>query len=488
MRNHRHVIALLLVVMAVFGLVPGLVAAQDSLIESVCLVTDLGRVNDGTFNQFAHEGAVAATDEFQLDYTYIETQNQADYAVNIQTCLDDSYDVVVTVGFLIADATRAAAADNPDTYFIGVDQFVGADADGNPAPANYAGLQFREDQSGFLAGALAAQMTESGTIAGVYGVDIPPVIKFRNGFEQGAQYIDPDITLLGTYIPSFIDPAAGGAAATQFIGEGADVIFGAGGPTGSGGITTAAAAGVMVIGVDQDEYLSTFGNGETAGADKIISSAVKRVDQAVFQGIQALVEGGADFPGGSNLIMSASNEGVGFAPAHDAAVPEEVTARMEQILEGLKNGSIWTGVDPVSGALLPTMSEAAGTAGMFSTLMGALEATGMAETADTGGPFTVFAPTDDAFAALEAGMLDGLMADPSALTNVLLYHVVPNAVLSSDLAGMTTLTTLSGQEITVEVTDTGVVLNGSVNVVMADVMVRNGVIHVIDAVLTAPES
>lgn len=474
--------ALLLLVLALLGVLPVMsVAAQDSLIESVCLVTDLGRVNDGTFNQFAHEGAVKATDEFGLTYTFIETVAQTDYEKNIDTCLSEGYSAIVTVGFLLAETTAAKAAANPDVYFIGVDQFV---AEGAP---NYVGLQFREDQGGFLAGALAAQMSQSGTVAGVYGIDIPPVIKFRNGFEQGAKFINPDITLLGTYIPSFTDPAAGGTAANQFIGEGADVVFGAGGPTGSGGIVEAAKAGVMVIGVDQDEFLTTFGNGEADGAAQIISSAVKRVDQAVYLALAALVDGGADFPGGSNLILSASNDGVGFAPAHDAAVPEEVTARMDEILAGLKDGSIVTGVDPVSGNLLPTLTEAATAAGTFSTLLAAVEAAGLTETVDTAPAITVFAPTDEAFAAISPDMMEAMMADPEAITNGLLYHVVDGAKLASDLATATTLTTLSGAEITVTVAEDGsIVLNDTVKVTTSDILVRNGVIHVIDAVLLPP--
>jgi basic membrane lipoprotein Med (substrate-binding protein (PBP1-ABC) superfamily) len=334
-------------------------ASGDSLIDNVCLVTDLGKVNDGGFNQFSYEGMKKAADEFGLKNTYIETQAPTDYGKNISTCLSEGYKAIVTVGFLLADETLKAAKANPDVYFIGVDQFVGPDADGNAAPKNYVGLQFREDQSGFLAGALAAQMTKTGTIAGVYGIDIPPVKKFRNGFENGAKYINPDIKTLGVYIDSFTAPDRGAAAAAQFLGENADVIFGAGGPTGSGGIIKAACpeadckGAALVIGVDQDEFLTTFGNGETPGADNIISSAVKRVDQGVYLSLEALVNGGADFQGGGVFILSAENDGIGFAPAHDAAdkVPQEVTDKLNEIFAGLKDGSIDTGVDPVTGDL-----------------------------------------------------------------------------------------------------------------------------------------
>jgi basic membrane lipoprotein Med (substrate-binding protein (PBP1-ABC) superfamily) len=320
-------------------------AAAEGGITSVCLVTDVGRVNDGTFNQYAYEGMMRAVEEFGLESTFIETQAQTDYATNINTCINDGYDAIVTVGFLIADATLAAAEANPDVYFIGVDQFFEA------PPENLVGIQYREDQAGFMAGALAALMSQSGTVAGVYGIDIPPVVKFRNGFEQGARYINPDINVLGTYIDSFTAPDRGASAAEQFIGEGADVIFGAGGPTGSGGIKRAAEEGVWVIGVDQDEYYTTFGSGSTPGAEYLISSAMKRVDLGVYNMIKALVEG-EGWAGGGLYILEIANDGIALAPPHDAPVPQEVLDRLEEIRAGLEDGSIETGVDPVTGELL----------------------------------------------------------------------------------------------------------------------------------------
>ena len=353
MSNKRFVIALALLALTI-SVLP--VVAQDPLIDSVCLITDVGKVNDGTFNQFAFEGMVAAAEDFDLESTFIETTAPTDYESNIQRCIDSEFDAIITVGFLMTDASLAAAQANPEIYFMGVDQGFAE------APENLVGIQFREDQSGFLAGALAALMSESGTVAGVYGIPIPPVVKFRNGFEQGAKYINPDITTLGVYIDNFNDPARGAETALQLIDEGADVIFGAGGPTGSGGIKEAAGQGVMVIGVDQDEYFSTFGEGETPGAENIISSAVKRVDQGVYLSIEALVNGDAAvfYDEDGNRAFSAENEGIGFAPAHDAEVPEEVTAQMDEIYAGLQDGSIETGVDPNSGEMLePVATEEA---------------------------------------------------------------------------------------------------------------------------------
>ncbi|MBE2183574.1 MAG: BMP family ABC transporter substrate-binding protein [Anaerolineae bacterium] len=326
------------------GLAPMALMAQGEAIESVCLVTDLGRVNDGTFNQFAYDGMMAAVEDFDLESTFIETSAQTDYANNIQTCLDEDFDAIVTVGFLIADATLAAAEANPDTYFIGVDQFV------FEGPENYVGIQFREDQSAFLVGALAALVTQSHVIGGVFGVDIPPVIRFRLGYEQGIEYmasiLEKDVDILGVYIDSFTAPDRGAAAAEQFMGEGADVLFGGGGPTGSGAIAFAAAEGVYVIGVDQDEFFTTFGSGEAPGAEFIISSGIKRVDVGVHNMIAALAGGDFEFPGGGNYILDVANGGMTFAGPNDSDVPEEYYEIVTQIQEALAEGTLTTGVNP----------------------------------------------------------------------------------------------------------------------------------------------
>lgn len=344
----KKLILLLGLLALLLALVP-VAAAQDG-IETLCLVTDLGRVNDGTFNQSAHEGAEAAADEFDLEYDFIETQAETDYEANIQTCINEGFEVIITVGFLIADATWAAAEANPDVFFLGVDQFV---AEG---PENYVGIQFREDQSGFMTGVLAAYVAEwleSDTIAGVYGIDIPPVKRFRNGYEQGALHINPDLQILGVYIPSFIAPDQGASAAIQFIGEGASVLFGGGGPTGTGAILAGAQEGVYVIGVDKDEWLTSFGAGETPGSEFIISSAMKRVDQGVFDMVAMLAEMDMHgFPGGGIHMMDAAMNGVGLAPPHESDIPAEVWDQVNAVSDLLIAGEIETGVDLVSGDLL----------------------------------------------------------------------------------------------------------------------------------------
>jgi basic membrane lipoprotein Med (substrate-binding protein (PBP1-ABC) superfamily) len=308
---------------------------------TVRLVTDIGKVDDRTFNQYAYEGMQAAQECFGFDTSFIETVSEADYAKNIATALDGGPDVVVTVGFLLATDTLSAAQANPEVDFIGVDQFQ------TDYGTNYVGLQYNEDEGGYLAGVLAAQLSESGTIGVVGGrEDVPPVVKLVNGYEVGAKSVNPDIRVLKIYNESFTAPDKGASDAQQFIGEGADVIFGAGGKTGSGGVAAATAQGVWGIGVDQDEYFTTFNSGDAPGADKLASSAIKRVDLGVFVQIVNVLKG--EFEGGL-FALTAANGGITYAPFHDADIPDDVAAKLEETRKGLADGSIKTGLDPATG-------------------------------------------------------------------------------------------------------------------------------------------
>jgi simple sugar transport system permease protein len=314
----------------------------------VGLVTDVGKIDDGTFNQYAYEGMLRAAQEFDLATTYIETARPEDGEGNILMLVEDGYQVIITVGQVLGEATERVAKDYPGTNFITIDF-----APYPPLP-NVMGLLFAEDQAGFLAGALAGYMTHSNVMGVVAGDQIPPVIKFRKGFANGARHVNVKATVLGEYIESFTDPEKGRAVAEAFAEQGADVIFGAGGQTGSGGIRGAARRGVWVIGVDQDEWVTTFENGKAPGADRLLSSAIKRVDNAVYIAIRRVVEG--KFVG-ETALFDAGNEGIGLAPYHaaESAVPEEIKGRIDELLAGLRSGTVTTGVGPAGEDVVETL-------------------------------------------------------------------------------------------------------------------------------------
>lgn len=325
--------------------VPAAPDCADEEVFCVGLVTDVGKIDDKSFNQSAWGGVQQAKEEGIADQVqYIETTDSKDYDKNITTFADAGYDVIVPVGFNLGEASMAAAKAYPNINFIAVDQSKWVfTPEGEETPANFSGLVFPEDQAGFLVGALAAMMSESGQIGSVLGTDaVPPVWKFGEGYRAGAAYIDPEVEVFVVYHndvgfdKTFTDPEWGAATANSMIDQGADVIFGAGGKTGNGAVTAAAQRGAYAIGVDADQYYSL-----PEAASRMLSSATKLITPGVYDLIKLAQEG--NFPGGGDFVGDA-----GYAPYHDLEdeVPAEVKAKMEEIAAGLIDGSITTDVPP----------------------------------------------------------------------------------------------------------------------------------------------
>ncbi len=304
--------------------------------EVLCvgLVTGLGGVNDKSFNQSSWEGVQKAQSEKVADgVRYIETIDAKDFEKNIATLVEAGYDIIVTVGAPNNEATTSMAKKYPDTLFVGVNQQQ------TEVLPNLVGLVFHDDQAGFLAGALAAQMTEAGTIGGVFGSEaVPPSSAFQEGFEAGARYINPQIKLIDTNYTNgsemtSTDARWGARTASEAIQEGADVVFGTGGKTGIGAlIETASYKGRYCIGVDTDQW-ETLPEAHPC----LISSAMKMVAPGVFDIIKLTKEGA--FPSGNNFGAS------GLAPYHDfdKVIPQDVKDKNSQIAVDLTSGSITTG-------------------------------------------------------------------------------------------------------------------------------------------------
>jgi len=300
------------------------------------LVTDTGKVDDKSFNQSAWEGALEAAQATGGYAKYIETVDPKDYENNINQFVTASYDVIVTVGFLMGEASVAAAKANTGVQFIGVDQFQ---AETIP---NLTGLVFPEDKAGYAAGYLAGLMTKTNKIGAVLGTDtVPPVKLFGEGYKAGVLAANPsaEVTLV-YHAPdnAFNDPEWGAAEAKKQLAQGADVIFGAGGNTGNGAlieIAKAPGAGetIFCIGVDTDQYFTV------PQAQKcLLTSAEKKLTLGTKTLIEMVKEGKA--PGGNYVGLT------GLAPYHDteSVVPEDVKAKVAEVIAGLDDGSIQTGV------------------------------------------------------------------------------------------------------------------------------------------------
>jgi basic membrane protein A len=309
----------------------------------VGLVTDVGKLSDKSFNYDSWQGVLNAQKDTSLcvQARAIESNTEDDYAKNIGQFVDQKYDMVVTVGFKLGDATIAAAKANPSVKFAMVDF---ADFTDKTPPSNLVGLVFQEDQPGYLAGALAGLVTKTNTIAFVAGLEsVPAVVKYVKGYANGAKATNPNVKVLGIYQPEsgpkdFNDPDWGLQQANTFFNQGADVVFGAGGNTGNGALLAAKQKGKACIGVDVDQFISY-----PDVASCLVTSAEKHLDIAVKQAITNMVKN--NWQSGT-LTFDAKNNGIGIAPYHDwdSKVPSDAKTKVQDLGQKLKDGSLQTGV------------------------------------------------------------------------------------------------------------------------------------------------
>jgi basic membrane protein A len=321
-------------------------AAQGTAGFRTGLVTDVGKIDDRSFNQSVWEGVQQAQREVPgvTETKYIETTDPKDYDKNIAQFADAGYDVIVTVGFALSDATYQAAKRYKNIRFIGVEQVLARDEKHPEWPLpNLIGMTFEDDKAGFLAGALAGLMTRSGTVGAVLATDaVPPVYRFGEGYRAGARYANPAVNVIVAYHNdvgldrTFTDPEWGKTTAHSQADRGADIIFGAGGKTGNGALIGTVERGRWAIGVDADQYYTV-----PEAQRGLLSSALKLLTPATAHLVRAAKEG--TFPSG---LYSGE---VALAPFHDldAQVSADVKARLAEIHRGLDNGTVKTGVPAV---------------------------------------------------------------------------------------------------------------------------------------------
>jgi basic membrane protein A and related proteins len=295
----------------------GETAAAESI--TVGLVTDIGGLNDRGFNELANSGIEQAVDELGVESRVLESKSDADYIPNLSQLADEGYNLIVSNGFLMGEATEAASKEYADSNFAIIDF-----AYESPGP-NLLGLVFKEQEVGYLAGYMAAKVSESGTLSTVGGQKIPPVDRFIAGFQAGAKAANPQIKLLNGYSQDFVDQAKCKEVALDQIAKGSDVVFQVAGGCGLGALDAAKERSVWGIGVDKDQAFL---------GDHILTSAVKRVDQAVFQTIEKAANG--EFEGGLTAFGLAE-DGVGLGETSDQvdqAIIDEVDEQKQMIIDG----------------------------------------------------------------------------------------------------------------------------------------------------------
>ena len=320
--------------LAIFTLIFGLktISVRASSIK-VGMVFDSPTYEDNDFRWQTYQGLVRAEDELGVIGTVYTSTDPSQIEPQVQLCALDGNDLCIGVGYSIMDAISNTAATYTSTQFAVIDAaFV------NYLP-NVRGILFASEQAGYMAGTLAAMMSQSGIIGDLGGWEIPPVTAFTEGYRNGAQCADPEITTIISYTNDFDDPELGAQYAQGMISQGADVIFAAAGGTGVGAILTATQSSVWAIGVDTDQYYSVFMSGTVPGSNYLLSSAMKRTDNGAFYSIADVVSG--TFTSGT-IIYNLADDGVGLAPFHetDPSVPLTVRARINMVRQALISGVI----------------------------------------------------------------------------------------------------------------------------------------------------
>lgn len=273
----------------------------------VTLILDEGGANDESFNQSALKGAKEAEKKYGIDVNYIESKQESDYLQNIETAVDQGSDLVMGIGFKLADKMLEASKSYPDVKFAMID------ATYDVFPENMTTVTFNEKEAGYLAGLVIGKMSGDTTKYGfVGGMDIPTVTQFAVGYRQALQEINPDSVLYVQFANSFTDQAKGKAIANQMYKDGIDTVFTAGGGVNLGVFESAKELGKKAVGVDlASNHLSP---------DEIVTSALKNIDLGVLNSIESVLN--SEFKGGKNTVYDLSNGGIGYEKT--GLIPQEV--------------------------------------------------------------------------------------------------------------------------------------------------------------------
>lgn len=310
---------------------------------TVGMVTDVGGVDDKSFNQSAWEGLKAYGKEKGLEkggkgFDYLQSQSDADYATNLNTLARQDFDLIFGIGFLMESAVDEIAQQQKDSKFAIVDAVV--------EQPNTVSILFKEQEAAFLAGVTAAMATESNKIGFLGGMKIPVIERFESGFRAGVHAVKPDAEVVIQYAEAFDKAEAGKAIASKMYSSGVDVIFHAAGGTGNGLFTEAKdlkkknpEKKIWAIGVDSDQ--TDEGVVEIDGKEHnvIITSALKRVDNAVKDLSMKAADG--NFPGGEVTTYGLAEDGVGLAPINEEVENKaDIEAKVKEFQEKLKSGEI----------------------------------------------------------------------------------------------------------------------------------------------------
>lgn len=303
------------------------------------MVTDIGGLGDKSFNDISWDGLKRAESELGVEVRVLESREAVDYEPNLTQLAEAGFGPIFAVGFLMQDTLSKVATAYPDTVWGGIDVAY------DPPIPNVAAFTFREHEAAYLAGIVAGMLTsmtdvdprinDDLVVGFVGGIEIPPVVRFKIGFEEGVKKANPNVQVRSVYTGTFTDTQKGKEAALGMIEAGADIVFAAAGLTGEGSFAACQEQNKLFIGVDKDQF-----NTLTNPGDTIITSAVKKVDEAVFEIVNRAVDG--ELEGGTNDVFGLAENAVGLAPYHDwdSKMPQEVKDAVTQAEQEVRDGTV----------------------------------------------------------------------------------------------------------------------------------------------------
>lgn len=328
----------LLTIAFIFAIVSTSCGALSGLTGSslkIGLVTDVGGLNDKSFNALANTGRLDAAKDFGVSTSVIESKKQEDYVPNLTTFAQQNYDLVIGVGFLMTNSVWKVAKQFPNIKFAIIDGAPANDKGDTENLPNVANLFFKEQEAGYLVGVIAATMAKDkvgkathNTVCSMGGIPIPPVDRFIAGYQDAVKTVSPSTTILNGYSNDFVDQAKGKEVGLNHISKNCDILFQVAGGSGIGYINAAKEKGVYAIGVDADQ--------KDVAPGTVITSALKRVNKAVYDIVKAVKD--KTYKAGDQSF-NATNDGIGYGTL-DPAVPASAKSAADQALADIKSGKI----------------------------------------------------------------------------------------------------------------------------------------------------
>lgn len=317
-------VAIILTLSSLVGCGNNKTETKEGKTIKVGMISDVGGINDESFNQSAWEGLQKAKEDLDIEVKVIESKQASEYVGNIETLADQGIDLIIGVGNTMAEAIKSQAENYPDQSFAIIDETY------DQIPSNVTPILFKENEASYLTGLIAGKMTKTNKVGFIGGMENTVISRFQYGYMAGVKEANKDAQVNVQYAGTFSDAAKGKSIANQIYSNGSDIILSAAGATGVGAIESAKEQNKYAIGVDKDQ--------SSLAPENILTSALKKVDVGVYDTVKDFVDG--KLIGGKEKIYGLDQDGVGIPESTKNLVSEDIIKYVDEISTKVKNGDI----------------------------------------------------------------------------------------------------------------------------------------------------